>query len=171
MTSAEAEQAVIAAAIEWNRDEYVRGGERGLAAAVDALLALRLSDAGGEAWKPKPGDLVKFKGSTYIRKVIEYLASSTHDLLVESVGGNGYIYASVAELEPVTEQAKAEARPHCWCSACGGDMVGGDPFTRIMVLCPKCGNKRCPKAAFHGNKCTRSNDLNQVAQPEESANG
>lgn len=48
-TIPEAERAVIAAAIEWNRDEYVRGGERELAAAVDALLALRSSDAGGEA--------------------------------------------------------------------------------------------------------------------------
>jgi hypothetical protein len=30
-----------------------------------------------------------------------------------------------------------------------------------MVLCPDCGNKRCPHATFHGNACTGSNDPDQ----------
>lgn len=30
-----------------------------------------------------------------------------------------------------------------------------------VIVCAKCGNKRCPKAAFHGNECTRSNKPNQ----------
>lgn len=30
-----------------------------------------------------------------------------------------------------------------------------------MIVCPECGNKRCPKATFHGNECTRSNKPNQ----------
>lgn len=30
-----------------------------------------------------------------------------------------------------------------------------------MIVCPTCGNKRCPKATFHGNDCTVSNAPNQ----------
>jgi hypothetical protein len=30
-----------------------------------------------------------------------------------------------------------------------------------MIVCPTCGNKRCPKATFHGNDCTGSNAPNQ----------
>jgi hypothetical protein len=35
-----------------------------------------------------------------------------------------------------------------------------------MILCPDCGNKRCPKAADHRNKCTGSNDVGQVGEIE-----
>lgn len=30
-----------------------------------------------------------------------------------------------------------------------------------MIVCSVCGNKRCPKATFHGNECTGSNEPNQ----------
>jgi hypothetical protein len=30
-----------------------------------------------------------------------------------------------------------------------------------MIVCPQCGNKRCPKANWHGNKCTGSNAVGQ----------
>lgn len=33
---------------------------------------------------------------------------------------------------------------------------------RRMVLCPTCGNKRCPKALNHRYQCTRSNAVDQV---------
>lgn len=35
--------------------------------------------------------------------------------------------------------------------------------SRPMIVCSDCGNKRCPKAAWHGNTCTRSNDTDQEA--------
>ena len=31
-----------------------------------------------------------------------------------------------------------------------------------MILCPICGCKRCPKANYHGNQCTGSNERGQV---------
>ena len=31
-----------------------------------------------------------------------------------------------------------------------------------MVLCPDCGNKRCPKANDHRNACTNSNEVGQI---------
>lgn len=30
-----------------------------------------------------------------------------------------------------------------------------------MVLCDKCGNKRCPRASHHNNACTNSNEPGQ----------
>jgi hypothetical protein len=36
-----------------------------------------------------------------------------------------------------------------------------------MVLCPICGNKRCPKATFHINECTNSNEAGQVGSVYE----
>lgn len=52
------------------------------------------------------------------------------------------------------------------------------PLGRIptrMMLCPACGNKRCPGAADHRNVCTGSNEPGQlgsryadVREPEES---
>ncbi len=31
-----------------------------------------------------------------------------------------------------------------------------------MILCPECGNKRCPHASDHSYACTRSNDPGQA---------
>jgi len=42
------------------------------------------------------------------------------------------------------------------CIACWGFK----PQT-TMILCPKCGNKRCPKATDHNNRCTASNEPGQ----------
>jgi hypothetical protein len=41
----------------------------------------------------------------------------------------------------------------CHCYICA------DPFTRLttMIVCPKCGNKRCPHATNHNMPCTDSN--------------
>jgi len=59
--------------------------------------------------------------------------------------------------------AGAEAR--CWCRACNRDTKGpgGWPYlATTFVVCPDCGNKRCPKANDHQHACTRSNDAGQL---------
>lgn len=52
--------------------------------------------------------------------------------------------------------------PNCWCAQCL-------PFVKRalwgvfeMILCPICGNKRCPRANDHRNSCTGSNEPGQV---------
>lgn len=48
-------------------------------------------------------------------------------------------------------------KPACWCNACHRATI-----TNIrMVLCPTCGNKRCPHANDHRNACTGSNAVGQ----------
>ena len=51
----------------------------------------------------------------------------------------------------------------CWCYNCLKDMKeDGWPFTlNRMILCPDCGNKRCPKATDHRLQCTDSNEPGQ----------
>jgi len=34
-------------------------------------------------------------------------------------------------------------------------------FGRMFIVCRECGNKRCPKATWHENICTHSNDTGQ----------
>lgn len=37
---------------------------------------------------------------------------------------------------------------------------------QYMIVCGDCGNNRCPKAAYHRFKCTRSNVLGQMGELE-----
>jgi len=46
----------------------------------------------------------------------------------------------------------------CPCRHCQKVDVYGE---RWMILCPECGNKRCPKASHHGWDCTNSNATGQ----------
>jgi hypothetical protein len=52
----------------------------------------------------------------------------------------------------------------CWCYECNKDRKtdSGWPWTMsYMIVCPTCGNKRCPKATDHTLECTNSNEPNQ----------
>ncbi len=53
----------------------------------------------------------------------------------------------------------------CWCSTCR-------PITITdmrMVVCPDCGNKRCPKATDHRFLCTNSNESGQTGSSYTSS--
>ena len=73
----------------------------------------------------------------------------------------------VAGAQPLREPAavQAEPRSECsWCETC-------HPITLAnmrMVLCPECGNKRCPKATHHANACTNSNEPGQPGSSWEN---
>lgn len=55
----------------------------------------------------------------------------------------------------------------CGCITCDEAWRKQFPYTDsrrtavYMILCPECGNKRCPRATLHSNPCTRSNEPNQ----------
>lgn len=51
----------------------------------------------------------------------------------------------------------------CWkCLEGAVDKATGMPATVMrMIICPECGNKRCPKASDHRLKCTGSNEPGQ----------
>lgn len=62
---------------------------------------------------------------------------------------------------------------NCNCHACIKDFdlsLQGRPLNQVqMIVCKKCGNKRCPKAINHRFKCHGSNEVNQleVLEPKE----
>lgn len=73
--------------------------------------------------------------------------------------------------ELVSLQKKAESIignypgiPDCWCCTCRPVVLNDMRF----VVCPDCGNKRCPRANDHRNACTGSNEPGQegIAYPD-----
>ncbi len=53
--------------------------------------------------------------------------------------------------------ANSPANPNCWCRTCRPVVLNDMRF----VVCPDCGNKRCPRANDHKNACTGSNEPGQ----------
>jgi hypothetical protein len=50
--------------------------------------------------------------------------------------------------------AELDAVDNCWCTSCFAKL---DKLQQFYILCPDCGNKRCPKATNHEHACTESN--------------
>ena len=48
----------------------------------------------------------------------------------------------------------------CWCQECCKRETGHYNATRVVV-CPDCGNKRCPRATNHELECSGSNKPGQ----------
>jgi hypothetical protein len=57
------------------------------------------------------------------------------------------------------------AKNQCYCYNCNKDRLdesGRLPYTMTrMIVCPTCGNKRCPHSTDHNMACTNSNDPGQ----------
>lgn len=56
--------------------------------------------------------------------------------------------------------------PNCWCRYCENEYLISNPddwrYMSGMIVCPTCGNKRCPHASHHDHGCTRSNESGQA---------
>lgn len=56
------------------------------------------------------------------------------------------------------------------CRVCE-DAANVPPGLRLFIVCRTCGNKRCPKASWHEQACTGSNEPGQAGSfygPRES---
>lgn len=52
----------------------------------------------------------------------------------------------------------------CYCYNCMSKEVDERGFSPVMytfIVCPNCGNKRCPRATDHDLECTNSNEPGQ----------
>ena len=71
---------------------------------------------------------------------------------------------STNELSKPTTPVQAEKQEpvaHRYCCHSCFKASGGVMLDR-MILCPECGNKRCPKASDHSFSCTGSNEPGQI---------
>lgn len=63
-------------------------------------------------------------------------------------------------------ESKLSAVAECGCRRCieeRGDTINGLPrLVGEMVVCTRCGSKRCPHAADHRHSCTDSNEPGQL---------
>lgn len=62
------------------------------------------------------------------------------------------------------DQSEDLTTEECYCYNCNiGRLVNGIPYVLTrMIVCPTCGNKRCPHATDHMLACTNSNDPGQT---------
>jgi hypothetical protein len=100
-----------------------------------------------------------------IEQVIQW--AEKHGEIVFAGGGMEAVDSMNVLVESLRRSvAKAEKQEPvaCWCHKCNeGRKVNGLPFSMTrMILCPDCGNKRCPKASNHTFQCTNSNEPNQA---------
>ena len=64
-----------------------------------------------------------------------------------------------------SKKAKPIEKPNCYCYNCLKDYTEpGSAFPYVsttMIVCPTCGNKRCPHSTDHNLACTGSNEPGQ----------
>ncbi|WP_233596652.1 hypothetical protein [Citrobacter koseri] len=91
------------------------------------------------------------------------------DLRLES-GEKGELARWVIQLQADLDSERRKAGnspviPDCWCHTCRQVKLNDMRF----VVCPDCGNKRCPKASDHRNACTGSNEPGQIGSAYPAA--
>lgn len=64
-------------------------------------------------------------------------------------------YAGIQDV--IGKLSRILEKKNCWCLTCRPITFDDVRF----VVCPDCGNKRCPKANNHENECTNSNEVGQ----------
>ncbi|MFB5939849.1 hypothetical protein ACE6HT_13045 [Citrobacter freundii] len=85
----------------------------------------------------------------------------------EQHGDDAYSVISAAMLQSFgnSEQLNSPATSDCWCRTCRPVTMSDMRF----VVCPDCGNKRCPHANDHRNACTGSNEPGQIGSAYPAA--
>lgn len=94
---------------------------------------------------------------------------------VDEAWSRGFNACRAAMLQAQPQNAPQnipEIIPDCWCRTCRPVTLNDMRF----VVCPDCGNKRCPRANDHRNSCTGSNEPGQEgsaypAAPQEVPDG
>ncbi|CAH1456263.1 Uncharacterised protein [Klebsiella quasipneumoniae] len=92
------------------------------------------------------------RGANWMRQHIidSTLAAAPHD--TPALNSVQSVATVPGKWIPVSEQ-----KPDCWCLTCRPVILNDMRF----VVCPDCGNKRCPRANDHRNACTGSNEPGQ----------
>lgn len=144
-----------------------------------ANLDYLLSGADADVWPPEReemGDVLLYRHAQPAPVVPEEMTAGIAVKHWEGGRGSiesfvaGYNFCRAAMLaaapqspgsEPATVPGKwipvSEQKPDCWCITCRPVTLNDMRF----VVCPDCGNKRCPRANDHRNACSGSNEPGQ----------
>jgi len=154
-----------------------RKAEAALAAANDVALSMQ-AEIDGMRKRAE-------KAEAELKAIAERQAPDPDDLTrytpaVDPEFGNAYCtpnpkggflrFADVKLLLAPAQQEPSKDPAQCWCATCRPVTPFGNPEDNRMVLCPTCGNKRCPHANDHRNACTNSNEPGQPGSGYPAAN-
>lgn len=167
--------------IEYNGHNEFSGGGKGVplyttppAPVVPEGLRMALSNAGIAA--PESDEMLAATHEKYIQALVTWVKDrkpfqpaqlvpeevSWEDVPEEITEDNmevalawahGFNHCRTAMLQA----GNPPATPDCWCRTCRPVTMNDMRF----VVCPDCGNKRCPHANDHRNACTGSNEPGQ----------
>ncbi|MDM3084351.1 MULTISPECIES: hypothetical protein [Citrobacter] len=175
--------------IEYNGHNEFSGGGKGVplyttppAPVVPEGLRMALSNAGIAA--PESDEMLAATHEKYIQALVTWVKDrkpfqpaqlvpeevSWEDVPEEITEDNmevalawahGFNHCRTAMLQA----GNPPATPDCWCRTCRPVTMNDMRF----VVCPDCGNKRCPHANDHRNACTGSNEHGQAGSAYPAA--
>lgn len=86
------------------------------------------------------------------------------NLPIAGVGAKNAAWLAWQARAAMLQDGNSPVTPDCWCRTCRPVTMNDMRF----VVCPECGNKRCPRANDHRNACTGSNEPDQkVARTQQ----
>ena len=114
------------------------------------------------------GDQAKVVGALALPVSVAGFAAVCDDMAAKY--GQGLVVSQPVGAYMLFVTAGSGDPARCWCDGCDGQRrivlaaVGRTAALRArMIVCPDCGNKRCPRAACHALECTGSNEPGQDA--------
>lgn len=136
---------------------------------VEACRAALLQGADGNSpvipeWQAKAEKMAEIHGTSFVvfrngespqcAEPSKVIISFTDEGLGHGDTGN---FREIVNSSTKDFRENAEASTKCWCRTCRPITLTDMRF----VVCPECGNKRCPHANDHRNACTGSNEPGQ----------
>lgn len=92
-------------------------------------------------------------------------AEGRMQFVVPKKSGEPLLIQALHSMQASRTAPPAPSAESCHCTACRPLTIDDMRF----VICPDCGNKRCPHARNHRNACTGSNEPGQVGSAEATA--
>ncbi|EBC5802754.1 hypothetical protein C4M19_14975 [Salmonella enterica] len=83
--------------------------------------------------------------------------NNDENLPIAGVGAKNAAWLAWQARAAMLQAGNSPVIPDCWCRTCRPVTMNDMRF----VVCPECGNKRCPHANDHRNACTGSNEPGQ----------
>ncbi|MFI4117232.1 hypothetical protein VAJ56_20670 [Klebsiella pneumoniae] len=133
--------------VQWLHDAATEFASTKLKMTMRPDEVLALTSALLSAMDSEPAPVVQ-DGIERVASMVEYLGNFAAAAIIRQLAANQPQNAP---------QNIPEIIPECWCRTCRPVVLNDMRF----VVCPDCGNKRCPRANDHRNACTGSNEPGQ----------